>query len=49
MNKKDIIQIKNPKSGCYIKIDRDVGKIISHKKTLGEYKNIPIVRRMIDE
>lgn len=42
--KKDIIQLKNPKSGLYVKIDRNEGKIVSHKKTKGPYKNIPIIK-----
>jgi hypothetical protein len=41
--KHDIAQIKNPKSGRYIKIDKTLGKIISHKPTAGPYKNIRIV------
>jgi hypothetical protein len=41
----NIIQIRNPRSGYYIKIDRSKGKIISHKKTEGAYKNIPIVKK----
>jgi hypothetical protein len=43
--KKDIVQVKNPRSGHYVKIDRDAGKIIDHNKTDGAYKNVPIVRK----
>ena len=43
--KKDIVQVKNPRSGHYVKIDRDAGKIIDHKKTSGAYKNVPIARK----
>jgi hypothetical protein len=43
-NKTDIVQVKNPKSGHYVKIDRDKGKIIDHKKSEGPYKGIPIAR-----
>jgi hypothetical protein len=43
--KKDIVQVKNPKSGHYVKIDRDVGRIIDHKKSEGPYKGIPIARK----
>ncbi len=43
--KKEIVQTKNPKSGHYVKIDRSAGKIISHKKTTGPYKNVPVVRK----
>lgn len=41
---KDIIQVKNPKSDHYVKIDRSAGRIISHKKSEGPYKNIPVAR-----
>ncbi|MEK9148722.1 MAG: hypothetical protein AAB267_01605 [Candidatus Desantisbacteria bacterium] len=41
----DLVQIKNPKSGHYVKIDRSAGKIISHKKSEGPYKNIPLARK----
>jgi len=37
--------VKNPRSGHFVKIDRDAGKIIDHKKTSGAYKNIPIARK----
>jgi hypothetical protein len=40
--KHDIVQVKNPKSGRYVKIDRTDGKIISHKKSEGPYKDVPI-------
>ena len=43
--KKDIVQVKNPKSGRYVKIDRDAGRIIDHKKSEGPYKDIPIARK----
>lgn len=39
--KHDISQVKHPKSGRYIKIDRTKDRIISHKITRGLYKNIP--------
>jgi hypothetical protein len=41
--KKEIVQIKNPKTGRYVKIDRAAGRIIDHKKTQGPYRNIPEV------
>ena len=41
--KKDVVQIKNPKSGHYVKVDREAGKIINHKKSSSPYKNIPII------
>jgi len=43
--KKDVVQIKNPKSGKYVKIDRSAGKIISHKKSEGPYKGVPVARK----
>jgi len=43
--KRDVVQVKNPKSGHYVKIDRSAGKIISHKKSSGPYKNVPIARK----
>ena len=46
MNKKSRIgQTKNPRSGYYVKFDREKGKIISHKKSEGPYKGVPIVRK----
>ncbi len=45
MVKRDIVQVKNPKSGHYVKIDRSLGKILSYKKTEGPYKNVPIARK----
>ncbi len=44
-NKRDIVQAKNPKSGHYVKIDRSAGKILSHKKSDGPYKDVPIARK----
>lgn len=43
--KQDVVQIKNPKSGHYVKIDRSEGKIISHKKSDGPYKGVPVARK----
>jgi hypothetical protein len=43
--KKDIVQVKNPKTDRYVKIDRDAGRIIDHKKSEGPYKGIPIARK----
>jgi hypothetical protein len=43
--KTDVVQVKNPRSGRYVKIDRTVGKIIAHKKSDGPYKNVPIARK----
>ena len=38
-------QLYNPRSGHYVKIDRQEGGIVSHKKTAGPYKNIPIIEK----
>jgi len=43
--KKDVVQVKNPKSGHYVKIDRLAGKIIDHKKSIGPFKGIPIAKK----
>ena len=43
--KSDVVQVKNPRSGRYVKIDRAAGKIVSHKKSEGPYKNVPIARK----
>jgi len=34
------IQVLNPKTKRWVKIDTSKGKIISHKKTYGPYKGI---------
>ena len=44
-NKKDVVQVKNPKTNRYVKIDRDKGQIVSHKKSEGPYKNVPVARK----
>ncbi len=42
--KKDVVQVKNPRSGHYVKIDRAKGKILSHKKSDGPYKDVPVAK-----
>ena len=37
------VQACNPKTMKYVKIDRQTGSIIAHKRTGGAYKNIKIV------
>ena len=44
-NKKNIVQVKNPKTGRYFKIDRSAGKIIAHKKSEGPYKGVTVARK----
>jgi hypothetical protein len=43
--KHDIVQVRNPKTERYVKIDRTAGKIISHKSTKGPYKSVPVARK----
>ena len=43
--KRDVVQVKNPRSGRYVKIDRSAGKIVSHKRSAGPYKGIPVARK----
>lgn len=40
--KKDLVQVKNPKTDRYVKIDRGAGRIVAQKKTPGPYKGIPV-------
>ena len=42
---RDVVQIKNPKTQRYIKIDRSIGRIVASKKSPGPYKRIPIARK----
>jgi hypothetical protein len=39
---RDIVQLYNPRSKKYIKVDREKGEIIGYKKTPGPYLNIPL-------
>ena len=43
--KSGVVQVKNPRTKRYVKIDRDKGKIVSHKKSPGPYKDVPIARK----
>ncbi len=43
--KSDIVQVKNPKTGHYVKIDRSAGRILDQKKSEGPYKGIPFARK----
>ena len=43
--KKSVVQTKNPVTKRYVKIDRSAGRIISHKKTEGPYKGVPVSRK----
>jgi hypothetical protein len=37
---KERVQIKNPVTGRFVKIDTKTGRIVSHKKTPGPYKGV---------
>jgi hypothetical protein len=39
-----LTQVRNPRSGHFVKIDTSTGRIISHKKTSGAYKGVPIAK-----
>ena len=41
--KPEIVQLRNPRSGRYVKVDRTHGRIVDHKRSEGPYKNVPIV------
>ena len=41
---RDVVQVKNSRSGRYVKIDRSAGMIVSVKKSPGPYKGVPIAR-----
>jgi len=43
--KKRVVQVFNPATGRWVKIDREVGRIIAHKKSYGPFKNITKYRR----
>lgn len=35
------IQVLNPQTDRWVKVDKSTGNIVAHKRTKGEYKNIP--------
>lgn len=43
--KRDIVQVRNPRSDRFVKIDRAAGTIVDYKKSSGPYKNVPIARK----
>ena len=49
MNKPKYVQLYNPRSGHYVKINNQEGGIVSHKKTASPYKNIPIIGKHKEE
>lgn len=40
-----LTQVRNPRSGRYVLIDKTTGTIISHKKSTGAYKGVPIAKK----
>ncbi len=45
----DLVQIRNPRTDRYVKIDRAVGRILGEKRTKGPWKNVPIGRKRKEE
>lgn len=43
--KKDIVQIKNPKTNRYVKVDKGRGRVYEAKKSKGAYNRIPIIEK----
>ena len=41
----EFVQLKNPMTKRYVKIDRTIGIIVSHKKSPGPYKGVPVYRK----
>lgn len=37
------VQLRNPRSDRYVKIDRYAGRVVAHKATPGPYKGVPVV------
>lgn len=47
-NAHDYVQVRNPKTGRYIKIDREKGRIIGEKRSPGPYKGVRIAEQRTD-
>lgn len=39
-----VVQIRNPRTDRYVKVNKTAGLITSHKKTAGPYKGIDIIQ-----
>jgi hypothetical protein len=39
--KKKKVQVYNPTTKKWVKIDKETGKIVAHKKSPGPYKKVP--------
>ncbi len=44
-SKSELVQVQNPKTGKYIRINKTTGMITGHKRTDGPYVNIPVRKR----
>ena len=42
---KNRVQLLNPKTGTWIKIDTEKGNIIGHKKDFKPYKNVDVAKK----
>lgn len=40
-----VVQVRNPRTDRYVKVDRGRGTIVGHKATPGPYKGVPVARR----
>ena len=40
-----VVQVKNPRSGHWVKVNTSAGKIVGHKSSSGPYKGIPIAKK----
>jgi len=48
--KHDYVQLLNPRSHCYVVLDRSIGGIVKHGKIKNRpYKNIPIISRETED
>ena len=45
MKRNRFVQVRNPITGSYAKIDRKEGRIVSYSSTKCPYKNIPIIEK----
>ncbi len=41
----NVVQIKHPMTGLYVRINKVKGKITGHKRTPGPYKGVPVARK----
>lgn len=46
---RDLVQIRNPRTDRYVKIDREKGRIIGEKRTPGPWKGVPVAEKRESE